>query len=235
MDALSRNVAVVILILLGLSTISRDMFAQELQEVKPERVDPEALAKILNDRELWGKDFPIVLAYLPIWKQVDEDEVAIFPNQVVSETRYKSRDEAGEKLTKMQQVALKRPPKPKPQFLKSVVAPTDEAPPFKIELNSKFKDDGLTRVAWIAPSLEFLPPDLTIAKVRKRLGKEEKITQQVIQTERDSRPVVLTLHHYASGAIIFVESDWNPKPGSVDRVRLDVAAVTIAVFEEPNL
>ena len=56
----------------------------------------------------------------------------------------------------------------------------------------------------------------------------------MIQSETDSRPVVLTLHRYAGGAVTYVESDWSLKPGVVDRVLFNVPTVAAAVFEEPK-
>jgi hypothetical protein len=77
----------------------------------------------------------------------------------------------------------------------------------------------------------FLNPKMTVAAVVERLGKPEKIVRQLIQTEKERRPIVLTLYTYAGNAIAFAESDISPIPGSVDRVILDVPSITAELFQ----
>jgi hypothetical protein len=48
----------------------------------------------------------------------------------------------------------------------------------------------------------------------------------------EMRPVVLKLHHYAGGAVVFAESNLNPKAGAVDRVLLHAAVISAAIFQE---
>ena len=79
-------------------------------------------------------------------------------------------------------------------------------------------------------SAQFLKPGLTISDVEARLGKAERVTTEVLDDGTERRPVILTLHHYAGGAIIFVESDMNPNIHSVDRVFLDVSKISAAFF-----
>jgi hypothetical protein len=43
---------------------------------------------------------------------------------------------------------------------------------------------------------------------------------------------VLTVYTYAGGSIAFAEADIAPRPGLVNRVRLDVPAVTAALAKE---
>jgi len=89
------------------------------------------------------------------------------------------------------------------------------------------------RVAITGSNLQYLAPRLTVRQVETEIGPPEAVTTQVIQSERDRRPVALTLHSYANGAIIFAESDWMP-PGLIDRVILDVPVVSAIVFRGDN-
>ena len=66
--------------------------------------------------------------------------------------------------------------------------------------------------------------------VRRRLGKEERVTTELLDDGTERRPVGLTLHFYAGGAIAFVESDHSVKIGSVDRVLLDASKISATLF-----
>jgi len=68
--------------------------------------------------------------------------------------------------------------------------------------------------------------------VIKEFGKPDRVSTRVVRSpDRERRPVVLTLHSYAGGAVQFAQSDWSAKPGTVDRVFLNVALVSQAIFE----
>ena len=68
--------------------------------------------------------------------------------------------------------------------------------------------------------------------MRKQHGKAAKVQTVAISSDRDSRPLILTYHEYANGAVAFVESDANPTPGAVDRVVLATAPSVRVIFEE---
>jgi hypothetical protein len=190
-----------------------------------------SLVKILTDRTLWGKDFPTVLAYLQSWEQTGERKVAVFPSQVVGTTLYKTREDAQQAAMKLTRAMEAPQPRPKPEFaalLREV--PPQQPIPLRLEVIPFFPDDGSVRVAWTGPSLQLFDPRLTLATVQSRLGPSERVTQEVVQTEKDERPVTLTQYHYAGGAVIFAESDLSLRPGSIDRVILDVPALAAALF-----
>jgi hypothetical protein len=120
--------------------------------------------------------------------------------------------------------------RPKPEFADLLKGVSAQAPAqLQVEVVPFLPDDDFFHVAWSNPSLQFLAPNLSVATVRERVGPPERTTQELIQNETERRPVVLTLHSYAGGAIIFAESDWST-PGVVDRVIFDVRAITAALF-----
>jgi hypothetical protein len=91
-------------------------------------------------------------------------------------------------------------------------------------------DDRTFRLAATGPSPQFIAPGLKIEDVRRRLGKEEQITTEVLDDGTDKLPVILTLHHYAGGAVIFAVSNFSPTEGAVDRVFLNAAGISAAIF-----
>jgi hypothetical protein len=185
---------------------------------------------ILTDPTLWGKDFPLALASLQSWPEAGERSVLIFQNRIVGGTTPKTREEAEQKAKKVTEVMATKQFKPKPEFeaMFKDSAPSPDAV-LKTEVLARFQDDDSMRVTTTRPEAQFLAPNLTVATVQKQLGAPEKVEQQVIQTEGDRRPVILTLYRYADGAVTFAESDIAAVPGAVDRVLLDAPAVINAI------
>ena len=221
---------------LGIAVYSRPVTAQSemagvhanFQPATNQRMD---VAQVLTRAGIWGKDFPSVLAFLESWKRINEQKIYVFPDRVVGGTQYRKREEAqtvGARLTEAMKATRS---KPKPQFadlLKGAQGPSQ----LRIETIRFLPDDDFFHIAWSNPSLQFLKPNVSMATVISRLGPPEKTTQELIQNETERRPVVLTLHSYAGGAIVFAESDWAAVPGTVDRVILDVTALTAALYQE---
>ena len=65
--------------------------------------------------------------------------------------------------------------------------------------------------------------------VLERLGRPERVTTELLDDGTERRPIILTIYHYAGGVIAFAESDVAPRPGFINRVFLDVSAVTAAL------
>lgn len=189
------------------------------------------VAQVLAKAGIWGKDFPSVLAFLESWKRINEQEIYVFPDRVVGGTQYRKREEAQTVAARLIDAMKATRSKPKPQFADLLKGVPPQGPSqLRIETIGFLPDDDLFHVAWSNPSLQFLKPNVSMATVISRLGPPEKTTQEVIQNETERRPVVLTLHSYAGGAIVFAESDWAAVPGTVDRVILDVTALTAALY-----
>jgi hypothetical protein len=220
--------SVAILLLLVLAGGPAD--GQE-KKMDPEKQKQE-LVKILK-ADLWGKELPAALARLPSWAspEVKEDKVAVFPHLIEGTRPFESSNEAKANLKKLETAMQVKPGKPRPQSQPLIQKHLGAAPSYRAEVRISL-DDQKPRLAWVGPNLQFLKEGLTIAAVQQQLGRPEKVTRQVIQTDGDRRPVTLTLHLYAGGAVAFAESDLNPKPGVVDRALLDVPAVKAALFSE---
>lgn len=190
-----------------------------------------SVAQILNTPALWGKDLPKVLTYARSWDAAGEASVAIFPDRVVGTTPYRTRQAAQPVAAKLANALKVPPPRPAPEF-QGLLKDT-RAQPVKFQAEVvPFIDDDLFRVALTGKGLQFLAPSLTVQRVQELLGPPDKTTTQFIQNETERRPITLTLHTYAGGAVTFVESSMAPKPGVVDRVVVELRAVDAAVFKE---
>lgn len=188
------------------------------------------IRRILSDTKLWGKDFPTVLAALPAFIRAGETRIAVFPNRIVAERKFKSMEEARRDAESVLRYWSSRQTKFKTEFETMVQSSFQErAQTLKPEA-IKFLDDNSIRVAAISGERQFIAPDLTIETVRGILGQPERVTKEVLDNGFERRPIILTLYHYAGGAIAFAESDISVRQGAVDRVFLNVQAVTSAVF-----
>ena len=189
------------------------------------------VAQVLARAGIWGKDFPSLLTFLESWNRVNEEKIYVFPDRVVGATQHPKRETAQSAAARLAD-AMKAPRStPKRQvadLLRGV--PSGAQDQLRIEVIPFLPDDDFFHVAWSNPSLQFIKPGVSVSTVISRLGPPEKTTQVLIQNETERRPVVLTLHSYAGGAIVFAESDWSPLPATVDRVMLDVKAVTAALY-----
>jgi hypothetical protein len=182
------------------------------------------LEEILTDLSLWGEKFSSLLAALPAFAGAGESQVWVFPNRVVGGNKFRSKDEAERQLKNLSE-NLKKGATPRSDKLRTYMA--IGVTPLKPTV-ILFRDDRSYRVA--AEGGPFLQPGLTITDVRKRLGKEERVTTQMLDDGTEHRPVILTLHFYAGGAIAFAESDISATIGSVDRVLLDTSKISATLF-----
>jgi hypothetical protein len=198
----------------------------------PQQDKTNALAKIFTARGLWGKDYPAALASLPAWNRVGEKRVAVFADRIIGSSRHKTREEAEAEAKRFSEAVKELRPKPVPKFEALLKDKTEQLHAGKVDVIPFFQEDGTARIAWTTGSQQLLAPKLKMATVKERLGPAKKVSTEVIQGQGDSRPVILTVHSYADGAVAFVESDVAPRPGFVNRVILDVPVVTAALFEE---
>ena len=188
-----------------------------------------SLTTILTDRTLWGKDYPGVLAYLQGWNKIGEPTVAVFPTIVVGTTFYKDTDEVRKKGQELSRVLQEVPPQLNRDFEFLLTEARLRPPPCQVK-TFMLPETSATQIQCAGPSLQLVAPELGLAVIVQRFGKPEKVTREVTELQKGQRPVVLTLHHYADGAVIFVETDWDPRPGTVNRILLDVHAVIELIF-----
>ena len=190
--------------------------------------DPGALAKVLSDRALFGKDLPAVLMVLGGFRKAGETRLAIFGERVTGERIYERTAEA-KKAEEELGIETLEPPRPvKPEF--AALAKSAPKVLLKTQVIAKFPDDDSIRVALGAKQIQLLKPGLKIAEVVKRLGAPERTEDVAVQTRSERRPVVLRLSRYLGGAIVFAESDHAQKAGFVDRVLVDLPVVEAALF-----
>ncbi|NIQ04496.1 MAG: hypothetical protein GWO20_01825 [Candidatus Korarchaeota archaeon] len=192
---------------------------------------PSPLAKILKDQTLWGKDYPAALAYLESWSKIGERTVEVFPEGVLGTTPYNSPEKVQQAAKQLAQAMKEPQPQPNDEFEDLLREPRKNPPPFQAEVISFLADVDSMRVVWTGTPLQLLAPNLSLATVEERLGQPEKVTQEVVPSVGELRPIVLTLYGYAGSKVAFAESDWAPRPGFVDRVIFDLPAVTTVVFK----
>lgn len=190
--------------------------------------NPELL-KILTDSTLWGKDYPAILSSLKGWQEIEEHTIVIFPKVFVGMKTYQDRYESEQKVLQFES-AITRRAKPKKEF-KTLIR---KAKPGFQQINLvpfTIPADSTIQLQYAGTSLQFLATDLTMELVQKRLGKPESITHEITESDRGHRPLKLTKHHYADGAVIFIETNWDPLPGMINRVQLNVTTISSSVFK----
>ncbi len=184
------------------------------------------LQRVLTDSTIWGKDLGVLLVQLRAFQDAGERTVYVFPDRIVGRTAHVSTAE-GQRAAGRLNGAI---PRSRQSRLKAPYAAlaTTVPPTFRAESIKLIDGDGYHVSS--PPGFQFLPPGLTIKAVQDRLGPPERTTLLTVQTIGDRRPVILTLHTYAHGAISYAESDLA-EPGVVDRVLLDLAIIIPVVSQ----
>jgi len=190
---------------------------------------PESsLLRILSNQTLFGKDFSAVLRSLPAWNSYGEREVAVFAHQVVGSTRHDTREEAQKGAAQLNATFLKVQARLKSEFSALAQAPSA---PLHAEAIA-FPEDDSYRVAVADSSLQLLNPELTLERLKKELGAPQKVAYVTVQNKTERRPIQLTLYEYADGQVAFAMPDLSLHPGIIDRVLINVRAVSAAAFQE---
>lgn len=188
--------------------------------------EPSMLGKILTDEKLWGQDAFAAFGSLESWKQLGVSSVLVFPDRIVSGTPSATPEEAGESVARMVEAMGRARLALQPSFAgKYAAAIRIRVPKLRTEF-SRFLEDDSYRIVWKAPEAEFLKKDMKMQSVIDAYGDPEKTSTEIVHSQGERRPAILTHYHYAAGAVQFVESDLAPIPGFVDRVVVDVAAAT---------
>lgn len=203
-----------------------------IDDQKPLSTKASQLAQILTDQQLWGDDAFAVFGSLDRWKRGGEVSIIIYPDKVAAGTKSETPEGARRSVARMSAAMKRARLQLRPEYAASYrEALATRAPALKVEF-ARFLEDDSFRVVWQREGGEFLKRDLKISSVFDTYGKPEKTTTEVVHSRGERRPAILTLHHYASGTVKFVESDLAPMPGLVDRVILDVATVAAQIFTD---
>jgi hypothetical protein len=183
-----------------------------------------SMQNILTDRQLWGEDAFAVFANLQHWKDAGETSIQVFPDRVVGGRKQDTATIAQQTVARLSSAMRRAQPKLRAEYQAAYQPSLPRAMAFKFQAE-KFMEDDSFRVVLRREAGEFLKKGITIRTLMDRFGQPEKTTTEVIQTEGDRRPPVLTVYWYANGAVKFVQSDFSPTPGAVDRVVLDTGMV----------
>ncbi|MGA8429390.1 MAG: hypothetical protein WB729_06185 [Candidatus Sulfotelmatobacter sp.] len=189
---------------------------------------PESsLLRILTNQTVFGKDFSAVLRSLPAWNSNGEHEVVVFAHQVVAATRHDTRQEAQKGAAQLNAAFLGVQSHLKSEY----GALAQAASPLHAEAIA-FPEDGSYRVAVADSSWQLLSPELTLERLKKELGAPQKVAYVTVQNKTERRPIQLTLYEYADGQVAFAIPDLSLHPGIIDRVLLNVRAISAAAFQE---
>jgi len=191
---------------------------------------PEVLEYLLRTPR--GKDFGALALYLPTWEATGDKAVDVFADRVVGMKGYASVAEAeaaAEALT-----AAVKAWKARPRDEAREVSGEQQPPAFRTIVIPRYGDDASIRVAWVGEGrdLDLFAPALPIKLLQAEYGKPESVEAIALSTESDERPVILTISRYAGGAFATIEVTPAPRPGFLDRIRLEVAAVRKALVKE---
>lgn len=193
------------------------------------KLQKKTVLQILTDKVLWGKDFLTVLAYLESFQRVNETRIAVFSDEVVTTTALKSEDEGKRAAEQLNQTIEKLTADPTPLNKNLLLRFDGQRKTLRAEVLPYFAEDESVRVR--VDSLDLFSDKLAVETVKKQLGKPEKVSTLLVETEGEMRPLILTLFSYAGGAIVFAEADIAVRPGFINRVYLDVPKI-LAVLEQ---
>jgi hypothetical protein len=186
--------------------------------------------KIFTDSTLWGKDLGVLLSQLRSLQEAGEKTVYVFPDRVAGATPYVQAPAAQRAVARLNSAIIRNRQRPLKDPYAAIAAPgAVRAATLRAE-SVRLVTDGDGYHISFGAGLQFFPPGLTIKAVHDRLGPPERSVLLTIQTIGDRRPVILTLHVYAGGAISFAESDLA-EPGIVERILLNLAQLVPVVSQ----
>jgi hypothetical protein len=186
--------------------------AQQAAEATP------VLAKVINDRELFGDDGIAAIRAAAAWRGAVKRFVVVEPAQVVADQPLSEAEDAAlSGLQSRTTQAAAGVPAARASTLRAVVAFMPE--------------DGTRRLALRRDNPTFLRTGIKLAVIEERYGKPQRVFTEIVESQGERRPAVLTVYEYDGGAVRFASSDFSRFPGSVDRVFLDLAALERALAD----
>ena len=182
--------------------------------------------RVLLETSLWGRDYPALLGQLRALRDAGETTAYVFADRAAGASAFPTQQAAQARVERFR-AASAQAGQLQPQFQTLQRQTTPAAAPLRVDSARLIDGDGY-HVVLTRTGVELLPPGLTIQTVRSRLGNPERVATQTIQSIGDRRPVILTLHLYANGAIAYAESN-QTEPGVVERVVLNLSTVVPVV------
>lgn len=183
--------------------------------------------RVLLDRSVWGRDIAALLTQLPALRQAGETQVYVFPDRAAGAVAFVDQAAARAAIARAPALAA-RPATLRPQF-QVLQAEVAGGAPLRVEAATLIDGDGV-HLTVTRDALQLLAPNLTMQTVRERFGPPTRTTLLTIQNRGERKPVILTLHVYADGAIAFAESNYA-EPGVVERVVLTLSSIAPAVAQ----
>jgi hypothetical protein len=196
------------------------------------------LEQILSNQSVWGKDFPTALADVTAWRAVGEHKVVILENSVQEiapkvnwgEAEIQSREDKFESVmrstwkdTHEDLRALTKCDRPGTR-LECI-----EDAQIRTQSVQAVRRGNAIQFATSSKHLEFLSPEATAEIVKKEFGQPERVTTEVIRSDYERRPLILTKYEYVSGKVAFVTSNMSPNR-RIERVYLDADAVSTSIL-----
>lgn len=190
---------------------------------------PVTVQRVLLEQNVWGRDIASLLALLPALRQAGESQVYVFPDRAVGAAPMADQPAARAAIARTPALSTLRPATLRPPFQALFQAQAADAAALRVDAGTTIDGDGV-HLTLARDALQLLSPNLTMQTVRERLGPPTRTTLLTIQNRGERKPVILTLHAYADGAIAFAESNYA-EPGVVERVVLTLASVTPVVAQ----
>jgi len=198
------------------------------------------ITKVLTNRRIWGRDFPVVLAQVENWNELGEKRVDLFRDHVVGERVYTKFDEAQGQATRLRALFANGHPElefPNELFLqwgKDASRTRALEGLVQQQIPQLAKVGNTSRLVNSYFGQQLLAADLTLGVLKDQLGKPEKITREVVRSRFEGRSEVLTTYAYLGGSIQFADSTYSaPAPNGterlIDRAILDTARIDNAV------
>ena len=198
----------------------------------PQDAGTAAMRASLGQRQLWGRDYPLLIASLPAWAQIQEKTVTVAADVIFGGTRFATREEADKRAGELRRALSVAPSKLSPSFARIAgEAGNAVAAAERVGIH-RYGTDNSYRVV-IGLGLSMLPPELKIVEVRRLLGKELAVKSDVEDGGGEYRPIIYATHVWDGGALLYQTSNYAPTPDQVVRVVLSVPVALRAVEEKP--
>lgn len=191
--------------------------------------EPVTVQRVLLEQNVWGRDIAALLALLPALRQAGESQVYVFPDRAVGAAAMADQPAARGTIARTPALSTLRPATLRPPFQALQQTQAAGAAALRVDAATIIDGDGV-HLTLTREGLQLLPPNLTMQTVRERLGPPTRTTLLTIQNRGERKPVILTLHIYADGAIAFAESNYA-EPGVVERVVLTLGSVAPVVAQ----
>ncbi|MGB6474091.1 MAG: hypothetical protein WBF04_08410 [Candidatus Sulfotelmatobacter sp.] len=197
-----------------------------------------SLQKILSNPNVWGKDFSTALADVLVLQKVGEHELKVEPNSIVG-FKPLSPDNPGKAIADLQQALSTVSRYSEHVSLLLGCGEGAAKGPCTARVNSggqtvkTTRESGQSTFVSSAPRKQFLAPTATVETLRKEFGPPERISQEVIQTEYERQPVIVTKYHYAGDAVVFATTNMKPN-GQLDHADVNADAVAQVLSAREN-